>query len=487
MLKLFVLLLFSVLTRADRYSFEWTAGNVDYTCTGLKGQGWTRFGSQCVLFSKKFVPWFDAGDICKREYFGSAPLSEQNWLALRQIAPDNHLVWTGLQSHSPSELLDNGAATSIFNPAWSDNDPARRPEGECVAMDLSPLTEKSHGWTYKSCDVQLSVACETFACVGDEFRCADNSACIPRAFVGDGIVDCSDGSDEVKKKKSMIATSFEVEGRNSSWIRSRFIDECALHPCSEHGICVNGECECQHGYFGERCTMFKCEIDSDCWNGGTCTSDRCFCAAGFDGKDCTHRDDHVCLNYCEHDGTCSEKANGDPQCKCLEGWEGDQCEIRAEIPFTMSNLFVNEQAPIQSIVNFPATKAFGYCGWVRPFPDETGGRTVILTMLGDLSVISLTSTGFEIRTKSSTLWTTHFALPNYEWSLVCMQCDDTRCNFYYNGFFENFGDKINESIGDSYYAAALTTTQDPYNKRVSGYLNQFEVYSSIDQDQIKST
>lgn len=34
---------------------------------------------------------------------------------------------------------------------------------------------------------------------------------------GDGIVDCSDGSDEVKKKKSMIATSFEVEGRNSSW------------------------------------------------------------------------------------------------------------------------------------------------------------------------------------------------------------------------------------------------------------------------------
>ncbi|GMR40735.1 hypothetical protein PMAYCL1PPCAC_10930, partial [Pristionchus mayeri] len=161
--------------------------------------GWTTFGSRCVHFSDKFVPWFEATDICKREYSGSIPLSEQNWLALREITPGNRLVWTGLESDSTSTLLDNGMLTSIYTPAWSDNDPARKPEGQCVAMELFPLEDKSHGWTYKSCDAQLPVACETFACIGDEFRCADNSQCIPRPFVGDGVRDCQDGSDEPSK------------------------------------------------------------------------------------------------------------------------------------------------------------------------------------------------------------------------------------------------------------------------------------------------
>ncbi|GMT08362.1 hypothetical protein PENTCL1PPCAC_30536, partial [Pristionchus entomophagus] len=120
---------------------------------------------KCILFSDKCVPWFDASDICKREYSNSLPLSELNWLALRQLRQDNRLVWTGLQSNTSSELLDNGIPTSIFNPAWSDNDPTRKPDGECVAMDLASLTDKA-----PRVDLQV-MRCPTARCLRDFCLC----------------------------------------------------------------------------------------------------------------------------------------------------------------------------------------------------------------------------------------------------------------------------------------------------------------------------
>ncbi|GMR40723.1 hypothetical protein PMAYCL1PPCAC_10918, partial [Pristionchus mayeri] len=110
--QMIFLLLFVAFVDSTRYSFDWTAGDIEYTCTGLNGGGWTRFGSRCVLFSTNFVSWVDAADICKNKYCGSSPLSEQNWLALRQINPTNHIVWTALQSQSPSELVYHGTTTS---------------------------------------------------------------------------------------------------------------------------------------------------------------------------------------------------------------------------------------------------------------------------------------------------------------------------------------------------------------------------------------
>ena len=40
--------------------------------------------------------------------------------------------------------------------------------------------------------------------VSEQFRCLDNSACIPLGFVNDGNVDCLDGSDETEQSESRV-------------------------------------------------------------------------------------------------------------------------------------------------------------------------------------------------------------------------------------------------------------------------------------------
>ncbi|GMS88345.1 hypothetical protein PENTCL1PPCAC_10521, partial [Pristionchus entomophagus] len=82
-----------------------------------------------------------------------------------------------------------------YNPSWADNSPVFIDDA-CVAIDLSPLSTKFRGWYFEKCIVMLPVICQTFTCIGDEFRCADNTRCIPRAAVNDGFEDCFDGSDE---------------------------------------------------------------------------------------------------------------------------------------------------------------------------------------------------------------------------------------------------------------------------------------------------
>ncbi|GMS87614.1 hypothetical protein PENTCL1PPCAC_9789, partial [Pristionchus entomophagus] len=197
-------------------------------------------------------------------------------------------------------------------------------------------------------------------------------------------------------------SKFQIFKRNSTFIPFILVDECATHPCSVHGVCVRGECECDRGWYGVRCTLFSCDFDVECQNGGTCNSGKCECAPDWFGDECDYERNDPCSGFCQNDGFCSKDAVGSPHCKCLDGWDGDRCDDKKEQPVSMANLFISDQLPISSIVNFAAVDQFSSCGWVKPFSSE---RAVILTVLGEQSEVSLTTEGIEIRTKKGDLWT----------------------------------------------------------------------------------
>ncbi|GMT08364.1 hypothetical protein PENTCL1PPCAC_30538, partial [Pristionchus entomophagus] len=60
-----------------------------------------------------------------------------------------------------------------------------------------------------------------------------------------------------------------------------------------------------------------------------------------------------------------------------------------------------------------------------------------------------------------------------------VQCFVDDCFLFINGNLVDSLEKKKESKSDSYYAAVLANTNDANNTRVSGYLNQIEVYSGI--------
>ncbi|GMT08363.1 hypothetical protein PENTCL1PPCAC_30537, partial [Pristionchus entomophagus] len=139
---------------------------------------------------------------------------------------------------------------------------------------------------------------------------------------------------------------------SSSWTR------CATHPCSVHGVCVRGECECDRGWYGVRCTLFSCDFDVECQNGGTCNSGKCECARTGSAMNATMRGMIPAQVSARTDGFCSKDAVGSPHCKCLDGWDGDRCDDKKEQPVSMANLFISDQLPISSIVNFAAVDQF---------------------------------------------------------------------------------------------------------------------------------
>ncbi|GMR61481.1 hypothetical protein PMAYCL1PPCAC_31676, partial [Pristionchus mayeri] len=145
-------------------------------------------------------------------FSSSNALNDISWLQLRLIPDLQQRYWTALRFQDSESLIDGPLATSIYNPAWADSEPNTL-ESSCVAIDLSHLSSKSLGWNFEECSLVLPVICQTFACIGDEFRCADNTHCIPRSAVNDGFEDCIDGSDED------ITMNFSIAREKSRAIR----------------------------------------------------------------------------------------------------------------------------------------------------------------------------------------------------------------------------------------------------------------------------
>lgn len=99
--------------------------------------------------------------------------------------------------------------------------------------------------------------------------------------------------------------------------------------CDLHGKCVNGRCQCQSGYRGEKCETVGCPgIGSDCSGHGVCLSvnQQCSCYKGWKGDGCDIPD---CPGTpdCNNKGTCDGSVNP-PRCaNCTNQTMGPACEL----------------------------------------------------------------------------------------------------------------------------------------------------------------
>lgn len=89
--------------------------------------------------------------------------------------------------------------------------------------------------------------------------------------------------------------------------------KCAQLDCGENGVCTEGVCVCDPGYFGENCdATTPCEANGfNCQNGGQCLDGSCLCPVNYYGTEC----ETYCVNGFY---------NGD-YCECHLGYEGDGC------------------------------------------------------------------------------------------------------------------------------------------------------------------
>ncbi|XP_006834807.1 PREDICTED: protein crumbs homolog 2 [Chrysochloris asiatica] len=135
------------------------------------------------------------------------------------------------------------------------------------------------------------------------------------------------------------------------------LDECQSQPCVHGGVChdlVNGyRCDCTDtGYEGARCeeevlecASAPCEHNASCLEG--LGSFRCLCWPGYSGERCEVDEDECASSPCQHGGQCLQRS--DPtlyggaqaafpgafsfrhaagfQCRCLPGFEGDDCSV----------------------------------------------------------------------------------------------------------------------------------------------------------------
>jgi hypothetical protein len=114
---------------------------------------------------------------------------------------------------------------------------------------------------------------------------------------------------------------------------------CKDRPCRNRGRCSNVQngtftCDCQSGYFGDRCEFTHCgrcthgkcllEEDEDPELGRQQPTYRCYCVSGFTGFACDE-DVNECLRRPCVNGTCVNKP-GSYQCDCIRGFDGKHCD-----------------------------------------------------------------------------------------------------------------------------------------------------------------
>ena len=128
-------------------------------------------------------------------------------------------------------------------------------------------------------------------------------------------------------------------------------------PCLNEGLCIDGinsyECDCTDtGFQGAHCQVnvddcesLPCMHDSQCLDGVKDYTCRCF--GGYEGKNCERDIDECEAAPCQNGATCLERSNrtlydlgvfadfsyntsGGYVCRCLAGFEGDDCQINID-------------------------------------------------------------------------------------------------------------------------------------------------------------
>ena len=104
--------------------------------------------------------------------------------------------------------------------------------------------------------------------------------------------------------------------------------------CSGRGIClVNGKCDCNQGYLGDRCERVDEEslpCPADCSGHGICERGRCKCTLGYAGADCSGsacaEPGDATVGGCHGNGHCRcDAARHSCRCECSVSFTGPFC------------------------------------------------------------------------------------------------------------------------------------------------------------------
>uniref|UniRef100_A0A914I2G3 Uncharacterized protein n=1 Tax=Globodera rostochiensis TaxID=31243 RepID=A0A914I2G3_GLORO len=211
--------------------FPYSIGDLHTFCPDSK-DFWHSVGVNCFKMTPidQRMDWAEANAFCDLSINNhSDALHLDNWLLHRDLSRKFLLqraqngqneFWTAWyievrQKKLPEIIHRYGSSqnSSIYNPAWASLEPhlANSESGRwCISWGAALLDETNFGWHLRNCTDQLPVICQTFACYLDgaglpQHRCADNSACISRRALCDGVSDCESGDDELAQNCDNIA------------------------------------------------------------------------------------------------------------------------------------------------------------------------------------------------------------------------------------------------------------------------------------------
>lgn len=204
------------------------------------------------------------------------------------------------------------------------------PNGSCYVQGSEPKCNCSRGYIGKNCEISK---CDGF--------CKGNSTC--KITSGGPKCVCAPGFAGDKCEK----------------------DKCKDF-CKNGGLCIHGNkkqsCHCGPRYTGSLCEVDLCNCSCEtyenagqpcpcifpppeecksnvvqkcrpgmCKNGGVCILSRgnpvCRCMEEFNGPECEtyFGARHACVDFCQNDGACHLDGKGNASCSCLDNWFGLNC------------------------------------------------------------------------------------------------------------------------------------------------------------------
>ena len=144
------------------------------------------------------------------------------------------------------------------------------------------------------CSSNYGIDCSTVLIQNKSYLCTNNGEYdflnkICKCYQGWTGIECSENENCSDKGCNLCKDG--ITGFNCS---TKDIISCDFR-CKDHGICVNGSCECSPGYRGRNCNI------------------------------------NSCPNSCSSNGVCEKVDNTMYQCICKQGWTGPACDIPREL------------------------------------------------------------------------------------------------------------------------------------------------------------
>lgn len=168
--------------------------------------------------------------------------------------------------------------------------------------------------------------CDQITC---ESNCSNNGICQSgtcQCFAGYSGYDCS----QIVPSISSLCQNhgeFQYESKtckcNSGWTGP---------DCSRNEHCLDIMCTvCVNGWSGVNCMQqVPLQCDIRCQEHGICVNGTCNCSPGYQGRNC---DINSCPKGCSSNGVCEKSVNQYTryQCVCSKGWSGQACDIPIEL------------------------------------------------------------------------------------------------------------------------------------------------------------